>query len=149
MNILAVCLLASTSFVGGGGDLAAAIKKDKAALQGTWKVTASESKGEKVSAEELKALFLIFKGDAILIREGDKTEENFSYLLDPLKKTKEIDLTLKVGPQKGRVDRGIYEIDGDTLRICIQSDKDANRPREFRSRAGSDLWLVTLQRTKD
>jgi uncharacterized protein (TIGR03067 family) len=141
--------LAACRYDAGGSDLSEAIKKDKAALQGTWKVTASESKGEKVPAEDLKDLFLIFRGDAILIREAGKTQENFSYVLNPTKKIKEIDVTLKVGPQKGRIDRGIYEIDGDTLRICIQSNKKAPRPREFRSVAGMDLWLVVLQRTKE
>jgi uncharacterized protein (TIGR03067 family) len=146
MNAVAACTLV---LLIGGGDIANAIKKDKAALQGVWRVTASVSKGDKVPAEDIKDLFLIFRGDAILIREGGKASENFTYSLDPLKKTKEIDLTLKIGPQKGRVDPGIYEIDGDTLRICIQSNKDARRPREFRSPTGSDLWLVTLQRTKE
>jgi uncharacterized protein (TIGR03067 family) len=150
MNLLAAFVLTSAALlIGGGVEISEAIKKDKAALQGTWKVTASESKGERVPEADLKELFLIIRGNAILIREGGKTEENFSFLLDPLKKVKEIDVTLKVGPQKGRTDRGIYSIDGDSLKICIQSDKDSPRPREFRSPAGSDLWLVTLQRTKE
>jgi uncharacterized protein (TIGR03067 family) len=146
MSMIAACVLAGAMLAGGGAD---AVKKDKAALQGVWRVTASTSKGDKVPAEDIKELFLIFKGDAIHIREGGKTQENFAFRIDPAKKVKEIDLTLKVGPQKGRVDRGIYEIDGDTLRICIQTNKDALRPREFRSPAGSEMWLVILQRTKE
>ena len=118
-------------------------------MQGTWKVTASTSKGEKVPTEDLKDLFLIFKADAIHIREGGKTTENFSFLLDPTKKIKEIDLTILVGKLKGRVDRGIYQIERDTLTICIQSNKDSPRPSEFRSPADSDLWLVVLQRSKE
>jgi len=149
MSFIAAWALAGTILAAGGSEVSEAIKKDKAALQGTWKVTASESKGEKVPAEDLKDLFLIFRGNAILVREAGKTTENFSFLLDPTKKLKEIDLTLKVGPQKGRIDRGIYQLDGDTLRICIQSNKDAPRPREFRSVAGMDLWLVVLQQTKE
>ena len=129
-----------------GDDVTQAIKKDRAALQGTWKVTESVSKGEKAPPEDL---FLIFRGDAILIREEGKTAENFSYLLDPSKKPKEIDLTVKVGAQKGRIDRAIYQLDGDTLRICIQTDKAAPRPREFVSPKDSSIWLVVLQRTKE
>ena len=149
MHFLATWTAAATLLLAGGQDITEAIRKDRAALQGTWKVTASTSKGEKVPADDLKELFLIFRGDAILIREGGKSAENFSYLLDPTKKIKEIDLTLKVGAKAGKVDRGIYQFDGDTLRICIQSNKDEPRPREFRSPAGSDLWLVVLQRTKE
>ena len=146
MNLLTFWTLSGAFLLGGDAD---AIKKDKAALQGTWKVTLSESKGEKVSEKDLKDLFLIFKGDAILIKEGGKTEDNFTFLLDPTNKIKEINLFLKVGPQKGRTDRGIYQFDGDTLRICIQTNKDSPRPREFRSPVGSDLWLVVLQKTKE
>lgn len=149
MNLIAACMLTSAALLTGGGDINQAIKKDKAALQGVWKVTASVSKGDKVPADDLKDLYLIFRGDSILIREGGKTEENFAYLIDPTKDTKEINVTLKVGPQKGRVDKGIYQIDGDTLRICIQTDKDSARPREFSSPAGSQLWLVVLQRSKE
>lgn len=129
-----------------GDDVSQAIKKDKASLQGTWKVASSISKGVKAPPEEI---FLIFRGDAILVREDGKTAENFSFVLDPSKKPKEIDLTIKVGAQKGRVDRGIYQLDGDTLRICIQSNKDAPRPSEFTSPRDSELWLVILQRTKE
>ena len=125
------------------------VRKDRAALQGTWKVIASEQDGEKVPADDIKDLFLIFKGDVILIREAGKSEEKFSFSLDPAKKPKEIDLTIKFGPAKGRVDRAIYSIEGDTLRICIQSAKDTPRPREFSTRANSKLWLVVMQRTKE
>jgi hypothetical protein len=45
-----------------GGDLTEMIKKDRAALQGIWQVVASEDNGEKVPAEDLKGLFLIFQG---------------------------------------------------------------------------------------
>jgi uncharacterized protein (TIGR03067 family) len=138
-----------TAVVLAGGDITEAIKKDRTALQGTWKVTASEQFGEKVPPEDIADLFLIFKGDAIHIKEGGKTEEKFGFLLDPSKKPKEIDLTIKFGPKRGQVDRAVYEISGDTARICIQTDKDAPRPRDFASRAGTKTWLVVLQRTKD
>jgi uncharacterized protein (TIGR03067 family) len=146
MQPLAVVVLVGIMALAGGDEVTQAIKKDRAALQGTWKVTESVSKGEKAPLEDL---FLIFRGDAILVREEGKTAENFSFLLNPTKKPKEIDLTIKVGAQKGRLDRGIYKIDGDTLRICIQTDKDAPRPTEFASPKDSSLWLVVLQRTKE
>ncbi|MBI3823696.1 MAG: TIGR03067 domain-containing protein [Planctomycetes bacterium] len=148
MNSLATWIIAGV-LISAAGEAGDAIKKDKASLQGTWKVVESISKGEKVPADDLKELYLIFRDDAILIREGGKTAENFSFRLDPTKKIKEIDVTLKVGPQKNRIDRGIYEIDGDKLRICIQANKDAARPNEFLSRPNSELWLVVLQRSKE
>ena len=147
MQALAVVALVGIIALAGGDDVTQAIKKDRAALQGTWKVTESVSKGEKAPPEEL---FLIFRGDVILVREEGKTAENFSFLLNPTKKPKEIDLDDQGRrASKGRLDRGIYKIDGDTLRICIQTDKDAPRPTEFASPKDSSLWLVVLQRTKE
>ena len=52
-------------------------------MQGTWKVVGSEQDGERVPADEIKDLFLIFKADSIHIREGGKTEEKFAFTLDP------------------------------------------------------------------
>jgi uncharacterized protein (TIGR03067 family) len=146
MNSATVLALAFTL---SAGDITEMIRKDRAAMQGVWKVVAAENKGEKVPAEDLKDLYLVIRGDSVYSREGTKTEEMFSYLLDPGKKPKEIDLTLKVGPQKGRAERGIYFLDGDTLKICIQSNKDAARPREFSSPAGSQISLTVLQRSKE
>src|SRR2546422_521555 len=99
MNSLTITICAFTIVLAAAGD-ADSIRKDKAAMQGVWKVIASEQDGEKVPADDIKDLFLIFKGDAILIREAGKAEEKFSFLLDPTKKPKEIDLTIKVGPAK-------------------------------------------------
>jgi uncharacterized protein (TIGR03067 family) len=138
-------LLIAAIVVGGDVD---AIRRDRAALQGVWRVTASEQGGEKVPAEDLKDLYLIFLGDAIHIREGGKSEEKFAFTLDPTKKLKEMDLTIRFGPNKGRIDRAIYDLDGNRLRICIQGDKDAPRPRDFSTRAGGKLWLVVLQKAK-
>ena len=145
MHSFAICTIAALAVIGGDAE---AIRKDRAALQGLWKVTASEQGGEKVPAGDIKDLFLIFKGDAILISEGGKAEEKFAFSLAPTKTPKELDLTIQVGPNKGKVDRAIYQIDGDTLRICIQSDREAARPRDFATKAGGKLWLVVLQRVK-
>ncbi len=146
MNPLKIVL--ALSLVAAGGESTEAIRKDRAALQGTWQVVASEQDGERVPAADIKDLALIFKDDAILVREGGKAEEKFAFKLDPTQKPKQIDLTIKFGPAKGRIDRAIYAIDGGDLRICIQSNKDALRPVEFSTQPGSKLWLVVLRRTK-
>ena len=144
MRTAIICALACAL----GGDLDEATRKDRAAMEGTWRVTASEQNGERVPEADLKDLFLIFEGPAIYIREGGKTELKFASLLYPTKKPKEIDLMVRFGPNKGRVDRAIYEIDGDTLRLCIQADTKEPRPRDFTSRAGAKTWLVVMQRVK-
>jgi len=149
MNTLTSASFVAVMLAFGGNDITALIKKDRADLQGIWKVVASEDNGEKVPADDLKGLFLIFKNDAIAIKEGGKAEERFAFLLNPAKKPKEMDLTIQVGAKKGQTDRAIYQFDGDYLRICIQSNKDNARPVDFVSRRGSNTWLVVLQKTKE
>src|SRR5438552_18023971 len=112
MNAMIGCALAAVLLVMSGDE---AIRKDKAALQGTWKVFASEQDGAKVPAADIKDLHLIFKADVIRVREGGKEETKFTFLIDPTKKPKEIDLTIQFGPNKGKIDRAIYQIDGDML----------------------------------
>jgi uncharacterized protein (TIGR03067 family) len=149
MNLWTACTALGALLFVGGTDITEAIKKDKAALQGTWKVTESVNRGEKATLEEIKDLVIIFRGDSIFIREGKETAEKLTYLLEPTKKPKEIDLTFKDGPNRGRQDRAIYVLEKETLRICIQGNKDVPRPRDFISPPNSDLWLVVLQRTKE
>lgn len=149
MYHLATCGLAITMLLAGGSDIINAIRKDKAALQGTWRVVSSESNGEKVPADDLKGLAIIFRGNAIFVREGTgKEQEKFGMLLDPLRKPKEMDLAFLHAPNKGRLDRAIYDLDGDSLRICIQENKDSPRPTDFTASANSNRWLVVLQRSK-
>jgi uncharacterized protein (TIGR03067 family) len=147
MFSMTFCTLLTASMLAGGN--AEAIQKDKAALQGSWKVIASEKNGEKSGPDEIKDLFLVFKGDVISIREAGKSSDRFTFKIDPTKSIKEIDIVLQEGPQKGRVDRAIYRLDGKALAICIQTNKDSPRPREFVTRPDSNLWLVVLERSKE
>ena len=73
---------------------------------------------------------------------------------EPDKGTYEIDTTAKPkgmvirgteGPNKGRTIPAIYEVNGKTLRICYDLS-GAQRPKEFKSVAGTRLYLVTYQR---
>ena len=52
-----------------------------------------------------------------------------------------------IGPNAGRNFPCIYEIQGDTLRICYDLS-GARRPTEFKTEAGTKLYLVTYNRKK-
>ena len=43
--------------------------------------------------------------------------------------------------------KGIYELKGDTLRIC-GAGQGGERPKEFKSDEGSDAMLLTFRREK-
>jgi len=67
--------------------------------------------------------------------------------LDPTKKPKAIDITFTAGERKGQMVLGIYEIEGDTFRVCVARPGD-ERPAEFSAKAGSGRTLVAYQREK-
>ena len=52
-----------------------------------------------------------------------------------------------MGEFKGKTMTGIYEIKGDTMRVCFAGG-GKDRPTEFRTKEGSMEMLVTYKRIK-
>jgi hypothetical protein len=52
------------------------------------------------------------------------------------------------GPLAGRTLRGIYEIEGDTQKVCLPLEEGAGRPKEFTSKPGSGHLLQVFKREK-
>ncbi len=64
-----------------------------------------------------------------------------------LNKPKGVTVTGRKGPNAGKTFPAIYELKSDTLRICYDLS-GAKRPTEFKSDAGTQLFLVTYSRKK-
>jgi uncharacterized protein (TIGR03067 family) len=116
--------------------------KDKKALQGTWQVTSFESKGEAVSEDTAKLMKLVFKDDTFSMSDGKKTEGG-KFKLDASKKPKALDATLD---KTNDTVLFIYEIDGDTLKLCWNKPGSDERPKEFTGKAG--VGYMVLKREK-
>ena len=58
-----------------------------------------------------------------------------------------MDITGTDGPNKGETILAIYERDGDALRVCYDLS-GKSRPTEFKTKAGTQLFLVTYKREK-
>ena len=53
------------------------------------------------------------------------------------------------GALKGKVWKGIYALDGDTLTTCDNGpDPDKSRPAAFEAKSGSGYILITFKRAK-
>jgi hypothetical protein len=59
----------------------------------------------------------------------------------------QLDVTLAASLNKGKVMLGIYEIDGDTLKVCFDL-QGKKRPREFKSASGSPTFVNVNKRVK-
>jgi uncharacterized protein (TIGR03067 family) len=121
---------------------------DKDKLQGTWAWVEAERAGKKADADEFKDFKMVFRGEKLSVDpDGENREGTFK--LDPTQKPKTIDLILQDGPEKGKTIRGIYSLEGDTLKLCFNDQGDQDRPTDFTSKEGSRLVVVTLRRQAD
>jgi RNA polymerase sigma factor (sigma-70 family) len=128
-----------------GGVAADKPKADKDNLQGTWVPVSAEEGGKKITDDEIKAagFEMVFDGDKVTFPIKGEPKE-LGYKLDPAKKPKQIDLVFG----EGKTAKGIYLLDGDTLKMCVQKDPDGERPAEFVSKEGTEHWLIVLERKK-
>jgi uncharacterized protein (TIGR03067 family) len=112
-------------------------------IPGTWKVVSAEDSGRKASEESIRDLKWIVTKDSITYKVGSRTTR-WTYKLDPTKKPKWIDLT-----ERDRTLPAIYELDGDTLRVCFSEGSPKERPTAFESKPNSpNDVLIVLKREK-
>jgi uncharacterized protein (TIGR03067 family) len=125
--------------------------KRPSAFEGTWNVAAMEYQGKKVANEVFANTQLVIGGGKIVTMRGGKVVKEARYKLHPSDLPRGIDLRPIKGSKKGKVTWGIYAVDGDTLRICAPDSngkQGSERPKEFATKADSDLILMVLKREK-
>jgi uncharacterized protein (TIGR03067 family) len=122
-----------------------AVKKDLKAFQGTWKLVAMEVDGQEVAADKLSGATLKIQDKKYSLTTGKQLHE-VEITLDPGKKPKEIDMKFLDGPNKDRVGRGIYQIEGDTLKICRALDPQEARPQDFKTACKNGYFTIVWQR---
>jgi uncharacterized protein (TIGR03067 family) len=130
-------------------------KKGKAkgldALKGTWTAISLEQDGKKQPEDRLKEinLQLIFNGEKYAERqEGNVTEEG-TIKIDTTKKPATIDLSIRTGDDKGKLQLAIFEVKGDTLKLCLAVPDAKDRPTAFASPEGSKIANVVFKRAKE
>jgi uncharacterized protein (TIGR03067 family) len=122
-------------------------KKDKADqeagenLDGTWQMVSREVAGKK-EAGDIK---MVVKGNTFTLTDG-KIITKGTYKADPSKTPKEVDAFFEDDAGNKLVVKSIYEVQGDTMRVCGAYGKD--RPREFKSTAENGYEMVTYKKAK-
>jgi uncharacterized protein (TIGR03067 family) len=129
--------------VSGAGEDAA--KEELARLQGTWQLVAAETDGKKAAEENVKQIRVVIRGGKHSVQFGEKViAKEVPFTIDPTKRPREVTDSLA----DGRTIRGIYELDGDTLRSCVAAvGKD--RPTRFAAEAGSGHTLRIFRRVTE
>ena len=152
MRSALVSLLCALGLVVSGGTGTRAgdkedVRKELKKFQGVWTIESMESGGKKIPAEAIKEVTLTFEGDKYTVKNGKDVIQVGAQKLDASKSPKTLDGTVTEGFGKGAVMPGIYEIDGDTLKVCYD-EEGKKRPTEFKTAAGLQTTLVVYKRAK-
>jgi uncharacterized protein (TIGR03067 family) len=120
-----------------------AAKKDIAALQGEWAMVSGSADGFPMPEAMIPRLKRVCKGDEITVTANGQLIMKAKITVDPSQKPKIIDYEVTGGPNQGKKQLGIYELDGDTFKSCFAAP-DAERPKDFTSKEGdkrtSSVW---------
>ena len=108
--------------------------QDLELLQGVWSIRSLDTEGQSMPADMLTGARITVKGDRFT-STGMGAEYAGKIDLDPLQSPRQIDMKFDEGPEAGNTNRGIYELDGDTWRLCLATS-GAVRPADFSAQAG-------------
>jgi uncharacterized protein (TIGR03067 family) len=142
-------------------------QKELKKLQGTWKVVASESDGQRPAKgwflEEFTKAKLTVKEDKLIFSsednrpwevayQSDRKPKLDTYRLDPAKKSPAFTITISTGGfLSGSIQTvyGIYKLEGNQLTICYSTQwTEKSRPTEFKTAEGSERVLLIYEREK-
>ena len=146
-TLLCVLVLTAPGGTGARADDKADVEKELKKFQGTWTFESVEVGGKEVPVAEVKGITVTFAGAKYTVKKGDEVIQAATLKLDPSKSPKALDVTVAEGPNKGAVMLGIYEIRGDTLKVCFDPE-GKKRPAEFKSAPGSQTFVAVHKRVK-
>jgi len=119
-----------------------------AKLQGAWTATKAERDGK--AADDVVGHQLSVSGDTFQIQSkhgGSLYAGNVQ--TDTSSKPAAINFEHEHGDLAGKVWKGIYDLDGDTLTICDNApDLEQDRPVAFEAKQGSRYVLIVFERAK-
>jgi len=117
-------------------------------IRATWGAVSFSINGAEAPPEAVKDIRTVFKGNEYTQRKGDLVLEEGTFKLDPAKMPRAIDFRIVRGQELdlGKDQFGIYEFDGETLRICVAPPGAEVRPTEFKTAPGSQTSLVVMKR---
>jgi uncharacterized protein (TIGR03067 family) len=116
-------------------------KKELDKLQGKWKAEKVIFMGQEAPAQIVSKFTLTCKGSEFI--PSDNPDDVATIKLDITAKPKTIDLIEK----NKKVSLGIYELDGDSLKLCF-AEPGTDRPKTFESPKDSKIAYVVLKRDK-
>ena len=147
-NILCICVVLLASLTALATDKSDDPKApgDQQALQGLWIPAKAELAGKPMPDAVLKTISLKLTKNEYEVLVAGKPDKG-TWTIDPAAKPKGMKITGVKGPNAGKTFPAIYELGAGTLRVCYDLS-GKKRPTEFKTAAGTKLYLVTYKRKK-
>jgi uncharacterized protein (TIGR03067 family) len=113
-------------------------------LQGTWTIESLEVDGQPMPAAMLDDACIVVEGNRFT-STGMGAVYQGTLELDNSAAPARLDMKFDAGPEKGNTNPGIYQLDGESWKLCLAT-RGGVRPMAFASAAGSGFALETLVR---
>lgn len=144
-QLLLFAVVVSASSAVAAAPAAAPVDKDK--IQGKWKLVSRQDNGRDWPEDEVKSFKLAIVGDKVQIdwRVGkDDIQMKGSFTLDPAVTPKHLTVKWEDGGEY----KGLYELSGDDLKLCVTVESGHPAPTEFTGKAGSKAALMEFHRAE-
>jgi uncharacterized protein (TIGR03067 family) len=119
---------------------------DKKEIEGVWMPVEAALGEQKLPEETLKTMRLKITGNQYEVVVGTMADRG-NLKFDNKAKPRTMDIIGTDGPNKGKTILGIFELTGDTMRICYNL-KGEKRPTEFNTQGEAAFLLVKYKRVK-
>jgi uncharacterized protein (TIGR03067 family) len=128
-----------------GADKADDTKK----LEGKWVIKSVERGGKTVdlATEEHAPKSITFKDGKVTV-EMKAGEHKGNFKVGKEDKLGTLDLTPDDPTKKDEGVKALYQVEGDTLTICINEGKNSERPKEVGAKEGSHCCVIVFTREK-
>jgi uncharacterized protein (TIGR03067 family) len=120
-------------------------RDDLAKMQGTWKRVSMELQGKPRMPDEIKDWTSTYRDDELTLYGGKEVYRRGIVTLDASQTPKAMNTWDSDGPFKDQTVPGIYELDGDTMRVCFALPGHP-RPTEFTTKHGSGFLYCEFKR---
>lgn len=123
-------------------------QSDLAKLEGDWTTKSFLLGGGPLPKEkQYPDRVMTIKGNEFSEVRGGKVAVRGTIKIDSSKDPKWLDATFTQGGPTGETIHGIYQLDGDTLKVCIGTPED-ERPTKFESKTGTKMRLIFYERKR-
>jgi uncharacterized protein (TIGR03067 family) len=117
-------------------------------LEGKWVMVTADFNGTPLSQGMVDWTRRVTRGNVVSVFAGPQELLKATFTIDESKMPHTIDYMNIVGANRGKAQAGIFEMSGDTLRLCMAAS-EKTRPKDFSSKPGDGRTFTTWRRTKN